>query len=162
MRVGIGYDVHRLVKNRDLILGGEKVEYHLGLAGHSDADVLVHAIMDALLGAIAQRDIGRHFPDSGPQYKNISSLLLLEKVSAMVAENGYAIGNIDCIIVAEQPKLSPYIPEMVRHLAETMALAESQINIKATTTEGLGFTGLGRGIAAHAVAVVYKKQGLFG
>lgn len=154
MRIGIGYDVHRLVENRKLILGGIEIQHHLGLLGHSDADVLVHAIMDALLGASGSGDIGRHFPDSDPQYKGISSLLLLKHVKNHLAEKGYKVHNIDAVIVAQKPKLAPYIERMVANIALTLDESPSNVNIKATTTEGLGFTGLEEGIAAHAVATI--------
>ncbi|WP_366923288.1 2-C-methyl-D-erythritol 2,4-cyclodiphosphate synthase [Metallumcola ferriviriculae] len=154
MRVGIGYDVHRLVPERKLIVGGELIDYHLGLLGHSDADVLTHAIMDALLGTVGLGDIGKHFPDSDPSYQGISSLKLLAEVVGKIREQGYEIGNIDGIIIAERPKMSPYIPRMVTRLANVTALKEDQINIKATTTEGLGYTGEGKGIAAQAIAMV--------
>lgn len=156
MRIGIGYDVHRLVENRKLILGGVQIEHHLGLLGHSDADVLVHAIMDALLGAAGAGDIGRHFPDSDAQYQGISSLLLLRRVQDHLAERGYKINNIDAVIVAQKPKLAPYIEQMVTNIASTLDENPACINIKATTTEGLGFTGLEEGIAAHAVATIVR------
>lgn len=152
MRFGIGYDVHRLVDNRELILGGVNIPYERGLAGHSDADVLVHAIMDALLGAAGQGDIGKHFPDTDQQYKGISSMKLLDIVLKVIGETGYKVNNIDCIIVAQKPKLAPYIDKMVANLASTINLSGSCINVKATTTEGLGFTGTGKGIAAYAIA----------
>lgn len=152
MRIGNGYDVHRLVKERKLILGGVEIPYEKGLLGHSDADVLVHAIMDALLGACSGGDIGRHFPDNDESYKDISSLLLLKKTAEIVALKGYSIGNIDSIIVAQKPKLAPYIDEMKTNISEVLNIAEDDINIKATTTEGLGFAGKGNGIAAYAVA----------
>lgn len=154
MRIGIGYDVHRLVKNRKLILGGVEIEHYLGLLGHSDADVLVHAIMDALLGAAGAGDIGRHFPDSDACYQGISSLLLLRHVRDLIAEKGYKINNIDAVIVAQKPKLAPYIEQMVTNVALTLGEDKHCVNIKATTTEGLGFTGLEEGIAAHAVATI--------
>ncbi|MPM27825.1 Bifunctional enzyme IspD/IspF [bioreactor metagenome] len=156
IRVGIGYDVHRLVENRKLILGGAEVEYHLGLEGHSDADVLLHAIKDALLGAAALGDIGRHFPDSNEKYKGASSLLLLAKVKDIIAGQGYAANNIDATIVAQKPKLASYIPQMNKNIATTLGISESQVNVKATTTEGLGFTGQGQGISAYAVATIRK------
>lgn len=152
MRVGIGYDVHRLVSGRDLILGGVKIPYELGLAGHSDADVLVHAIMDALLGAAGQGDIGRHFPDTDPQYRGISSLYLLWDVLKVLNNAGFIIHNIDSVVVAQQPKLAPYISEMTENLARTIKLPVQKVNVKATTTEGLGFAGTGEGIAAYAIA----------
>ena len=152
MRVGIGYDVHRLVAERPLVLGGVVVPYEMGLAGHSDADVLVHAVIDALLGAAGQGDIGKHFPDTDEQYKGISSLRLLEKVEAIIRGAGYTVCNVDSIIVAQRPKLAPYIVEMTGNLARTMDVPVSKVNVKATTTEGLGFTGTGDGIAAYAMA----------
>lgn len=158
MRIGIGYDVHRLVADRALIIGGVKVEYSLGLLGHSDADVLTHALMDALLGAVGEGDIGRHFPDTDMQYAGVSSLILLDRVMQLVWQKGYKIGNVDCIVVAEQPKLSPYIADIRRRLAQALAAEDEQVNVKATTSEGLGFTGSGEGIAAHAVVVLTKKS----
>lgn len=157
MRVGIGYDVHRLVEGRELILGGVEVPYHLGLLGHSDADVLLHAIKDALLGAVGAGDIGKHFPDSDPSYKGISSLVLLERVRDIIADKGYALNNLDAVIVAEKPKLAPYIPGMVSNIARVMGVEEGQVNVKATTTEGLGFTGTGEGIAAYAIVSVLRR-----
>jgi 2-C-methyl-D-erythritol 2,4-cyclodiphosphate synthase len=152
LRFGIGYDVHRLVKGRALILGGVTIPYEVGLDGHSDADVLIHAIMDALLGAAALGDIGRHFPDADPRYKGISSVLLLELVKEFVSEAGFRINNIDSIIVAQKPKLAPFINEMTSILAGALKVPADRVNVKATTTEGLGFTGSGAGIAAHAIA----------
>ncbi len=154
MRVGLGYDVHALVPGRPLTLGGIRIPYLLGLQGHSDADVLLHAISDALLGAIADRDIGKHFPDTDPQYKNIQSTLLLKKVAAKVREKGFHIVNIDSTIVAQKPKLSDFIPRMVSEIAGVLDMDAGRVNVKATTTEGLGFTGRGEGIAAYAVALV--------
>lgn len=154
MRFGIGYDVHKLVEGRLLILGGVQVPFEKGLAGHSDADVLLHAIKDALLGSVAEGDIGRHFPDTDPSYKGISSLILLEKVKQIINGKGYTVNNVDAVIVAQKPKLAPFIPEMVKNIADTLKVDISQINVKATTTEGLGFTGTGEGIAAHAIASV--------
>lgn len=151
MRVGIGYDVHRLVKDRALILGGVEIPYEMGLLGHSDADVLLHAVMDAMLGAAALGDIGQHFPDTDPQYKGISSLKLLKKTGELIEEKLYIVENIDATIIAQRPKLAAYIPEMRKQIAETLGLEEDQVNIKATTEEGLGFTGRGEGIAAQAV-----------
>ena len=151
MRVGMGYDVHRLVEERDLILGGVKIPYEKGLLGHSDADVLLHAIMDALLGAAALGDIGKHFPDTDPAYKGISSIRLLEHVGKLLEEENYQIINIDATIIAQRPKMSPHIPQMVRNVANTLKIAESQVNIKATTEEGLGFTGTGEGISSQAI-----------
>ena len=154
MRVGLGYDVHALVPGRPLTLGGVRIPYLLGLQGHSDADVLLHAISDALLGAIADRDIGKHFPDTDPQYKNIESTLLLKKVAAKVKKKGVHIVNIDSTIVAQKPKLSDFIPRMVSEIAGVLDMDAGGVNVKATTTEGLGFTGRGEGIAAYAVALV--------
>ena len=154
MRVGLGYDVHALVPGRPLTLGGVRIPYLLGLQGHSDADVLLHAISDALLGAIADRDIGKHFPDTDPQYKNIQSTLLLKKVAAKVREKGFHIVNIDSTIVAQKPKLYDFIPRMVSEIAGVLDMDAGRVNVKATTTEGLGFTGRGEGIAAYAVALV--------
>lgn len=154
MRVGLGYDVHRLTKDRDLILGGVKIPYEKGLLGHSDADVLLHAIMDALLGAAALGDIGRHFPDTDPKYKGISSLRLLEHVAGLLEQKNFQIINIDATIIAQRPKIAPYIPQMVEHVARTLGLEEEQVNIKATTEEGLGFTGSGEGIASQAICSV--------
>jgi 2-C-methyl-D-erythritol 2,4-cyclodiphosphate synthase len=154
MRVGLGYDVHPFVEGRPLILGGIIVPYPLGLKGHSDADVLVHAICDALLGAIAEGDIGRHFPDTDPQYKGIRSTILLERVVARVKKKGFHPINVDATLVAEKPRLSDFIPRMVEEIAEILRLEKERVNIKATTSEGLGFTGRGEGIAAHAVALV--------
>ena len=157
MRIGHGYDVHRLTEGRDLILGGVRIPYHLGLAGHSDADVLVHAVMDALLGAAALGDIGRHFPDTEAEYKGISSMRLLRRVGEILDNAGYMLGNLDITVVAEKPKLVPHIPEMRESLAQALGADLGQINIKATTEEGLGFTGQGAGMAAHAVALILAK-----
>lgn len=155
-RIGNGYDVHRLVEQRSLIIGGVDIAYEKGLLGHSDADVLVHAIMDALLGACGERDIGRQFPDTDNLYKGISSLKLLHKVGEIIKGKGYTIGNIDSIIVAQAPKMSPHIDKMRQNIAETLGIIPDDINIKATTTEGLGFAGEGLGIASYAVACIYK------
>ncbi len=156
MRFGIGYDVHRLVKGRELILGGVSVPFEKGLDGHSDADVLAHAIMDALLGAAGQGDIGRHFPDTDARYKGISSLALLERVMEILGADGYQVSNVDCVVVAQRPKLAPYITRMAKNLAEAMRVPVTAVNVKATTTEGLGFAGSGEGIAAYAVAGIKK------
>ena len=156
MRIGSGYDVHRLAEGRKLILGGVEIPYEKGLLGHSDADVLVHAVMDALLGAAAMGDIGRHFPDNDEQYKNISSLLLLEKVSLLLKERGYNTINIDATVIAQRPKLAPYIEQMVKNIADVLGVPCDSINVKATTEEGLGFTGSGEGIAAQAVCLIEK------
>ena len=154
MRVGMGYDVHKLVEGRKLILGGVEIPHPLGLLGHSDADVLVHAIMDALLGAAALGDIGRHFPDTDSRYKGISSMKLLEHVRDLLEENGYVVENIDATVIAQKPKLRPYIEQMEENIAETLGIAKDQINIKATTEEGLGFTGTQQGISAQAVCLL--------
>ncbi len=154
MRIGTGYDVHKLVENRELIIGGVTIPYEKGLMGHSDADVLVHAIMDALLGAAALGDIGRHFPDTDEAYKGVSSIELLKKVKELLEEKLYIIENIDATIIAQKPKMAAYIPEMVRNIAETLGIDKEQVNIKATTEEGLGFTGEGLGIASNAVCLL--------
>ena len=152
MRIGMGYDVHRLVEDRDLILGGVKIPYEKGLLGHSDADVLLHAIMDALLGAAALGDIGKHFPDTDPQYKGIYSIRLLEHVGQLIEDGMYVIGNIDATIIAQRPKMAPHIEIMRQNVAKALHIEVDQINIKATTEEGLGFTGSGEGISAQAIA----------
>ncbi len=157
MRVGQGYDVHRLVENRKLILGGVEVPYERGLLGHSDADVLVHAIMDALLGAAGMGDIGQHFPDHDPAYAGADSLLLLEEVVKKLYDAGWKIGNVDATIIAQKPKLAGFLPEMKVNLAGKMNVLEEQVNIKATTEEGLGFTGSGEGIAAQAIALLVRR-----
>lgn len=154
MRIGMGYDVHRLVEDRDLIIGGEKIEYEYGLLGHSDADVLLHAIMDALLGAAALGDIGTHFPDTDERYRGMSSVRLLAYVDQLLEENGYSVGNIDATIIAQRPKMAPYIPKIRENIANTLGLELNQVNIKATTEEGLGFTGSGDGISAQAVCIL--------
>lgn len=151
-RVGIGYDVHQLVAGRPLIIGGVTIPYEQGLSGHSDADVLIHAICDAILGALGLGDIGRHFPDTDPAYNGISSLILLERVMQQCQRQGYCIGNVDSIIIAQRPKLSPYIETMRQTLADALHTAPDNVNVKATTTETLGFAGRGEGIAAQAVA----------
>ena len=156
MRIGTGYDVHRLVEGRALILGGVEIEHDLGLLGHSDADVLLHAICDALLGAAGLDDIGAHFPDTDDRYKGISSIKLLEEVREKLLEAGYVVGNVDATVIAQAPKLRPYIDDMRRNIAKALEADVSQVNIKATTEEGLGFTGAGEGIAAHAVCLVEK------
>lgn len=154
MRVGFGYDVHKIVEGRPLVLGGVNIPYEKGLLGHSDADVLTHAIMDALLGAAGAGDIGRHFPDSDRQYKGISSLILLSRVRDILAQKGLTVGNIDSVIVAQAPKLAPFMEEMKINVAEALRIKPAQVNVKATTTEGLGFAGSGEGIAAYAVAMI--------
>lgn len=154
MRIGNGYDVHRLVEGRKLILGGVNIPYEKGLLGHSDADVLTHAIMDALLGAVAEGDIGRHFPDTDERYKDVDSLKLLMVVGKIIEDKLYVVENIDAVIMAEKPKLAPFIPEMVKNIAAALGIEESQINVKATTEEGLGFTGTGEGMKAQAVCIL--------
>ena len=154
MRIGMGYDVHKLVENRDLILGGVKIPYEKGLLGHSDADVLLHAIMDALLGAAALGDIGKHFPDTDPAYKGASSMELLKQVGALIEQKLYVIGNIDATIIAQRPKMAPHIEKMRENVAEALGIEKDQINIKATTEEGLGFTGEGLGISSQAIALL--------
>ncbi len=156
MRVGMGYDVHRLTEGRDLILGGVKIPYEKGLLGHSDADVLIHAVMDALLGAAALGDIGRHFPDTDPMYKGISSIRLLEHVGRLLEEEWYLVENIDATIIAQRPKMLPHIESMRKNIAETLGISVDQVNIKATTEEGLGFTGTGEGISSQAVCLLEK------
>ena len=154
VRIGHGYDVHRLVEGRDLILGGVKIEYEKGLLGHSDADVLLHAISDAILGACAERDIGFHFPDNDQSIKGISSLIILAKCGEILASHGYTVSNIDATVIAQKPKLSPYITEMKNNIASTLGIPPESVNVKATTEEKLGFTGSGEGISAHAVCIV--------
>ena len=157
MRIGMGYDVHRLVEGRDLIIGGVKIPYEKGLLGHSDADVLLHAIMDALLGAATLGDIGKHFPDTDPTYKGISSIKLLEKVGELLEENHVFIENIDATIIAQAPKIAPYRAQMRRNIARALGIDPEQVGVKATTEEHLGFTGDGSGMAAHAVALVERN-----
>ena len=154
MRIGIGYDVHRLVEERKLILGGVEIPYEKGLLGHSDADVLVHAVMDALLGAAALGDIGQHFPDNDPAYKGISSILLLEKVGELLKEKGYRVVNIDSIVIAQRPKLLPYRPQMAENMAKALGIPVGCVSVKATTEEGMGFTGTGDGMASQAVVLL--------
>lgn len=154
MRIGMGYDVHRLVEDRPLILGGVTIPYERGLLGHSDADVLIHAVMDGLLGAAAMGDIGRHFPDSDPEYKGISSMKLLKKVGELLEENAFLIENIDATIIAQEPKMRPYIEQMRENMSKELGIEVSQINIKATTEEGLGFTGKGEGISSQAICLL--------
>lgn len=159
MRVGIGYDVHRLTEGRELILGGVNIEYQYGLGGHSDADVLIHAIMDALLGAAALGDIGRHFPDTDEKYRGISSISLLEHVARLLDENGYEVGNVDAVVIAQAPKLAPHIEQMRKNIAQALSADPGQISIKATTEEGLGFTGEKKGISSQAVCLLKRRQG---
>ena len=154
MRIGHGYDVHKLVPDRDLILGGVKIEYELGLLGHSDADVLLHAVSDALLGAAGLGDIGRHFPDTDPQYKGADSLKLLEIVAEKVKAAGYRVSNIDVTMIAQRPKLKDHIPQMVQNIAGAVGIAADRVNVKATTEEKLGFTGEGLGMSCHAVCLL--------
>ena len=154
MRIGMGYDVHRLAENRALIIGGVEIPYEKGLLGHSDADVLLHAVMDALLGAAAMGDIGKHFPDTDPEYKGISSLILLEKVGELLRENGFIIENIDATIIAQAPKMRPYIDSMRENIARVLEVDISCVNVKATTEEGLGFTGSGEGISSQAICML--------
>ena len=156
MRVGMGYDVHKLTEGRKLILGGVGIPYEKGLLGHSDADVLVHAVMDALLGAAALGDIGQHFPDTDPRYEGISSIELLKKVGELLEEKGYVVENIDATIIAQKPKMAPHIPTMRENIAEALGIKISQLNIKATTEEGLGFTGQGEGISSQAICSLYR------
>jgi 2-C-methyl-D-erythritol 2,4-cyclodiphosphate synthase len=154
MRVGIGYDCHPLVEKRRLVLGGVEISFDKGLDGHSDADALVHAIIDALLGAAGLKDIGTYFPSDDPQYKNISSLILLRRVAGMIKEKSWKVGNIDAAIIAEQPRLLKYIPEMKRRIAETLGIGIEQVGVKSTTAKGLGFLGRVEGIAVHAVVLI--------
>lgn len=154
MRIGQGYDVHRLVEGRKLIIGGVDIPYEKGLLGHSDADILLHAVMDALLGAAALGDIGQHFPDSDERYKGISSIALLKEVGKILQENGYMIENIDSTVIAQRPKLLPYRPQMAENIAAALGIEKEQVSVKATTEEGLGFTGTGEGISAQAIALL--------
>lgn len=154
MRIGMGYDVHRLVTDRKLIMGGVDIPYEKGLLGHSDADVLIHAIMDSLLGAAALGDIGKHFPDTDPQYKGVSSILLLEHVGRLLFENGFTICNIDSTIIAQKPKMAPHITQMVLNISKALKIERDKVNIKATTEEGLGFTGRGEGISAQSICLI--------
>ncbi len=158
MRIGHGYDVHKLVQGRDLILGGVKIPHHLGLLGHSDADVLLHAITDSLLGALALGDIGKHFPDTDPAYKEADSLELLRHVVKLIADEGYTLGNLDATVLAQQPKLRPYIDAMRENIANACGVDISRISVKATTEEHLGFTGREEGIAAHCVALLVRME----
>ena len=157
MRIGTGYDVHKLTTGRKLILGGVEIPHTLGLLGHSDADVLLHAVMDALLGAAALGDIGKHFPDTDEQYRGISSRKLLSHVGGLLSDRGYDVENIDATIIAQKPKLRPYIEEMEANIARTLGLETDQVNVKATTEEGLGFTGAQEGISAQAVCILKKR-----
>ena len=154
MRVGMGYDVHKLVEGRDLIIGGVRIPHTLGLLGHSDADVLLHAIMDALLGAAGLGDIGKHFPDTDPQYKGISSMKLLSHVAELIRERGYVVENIDATIIAQKPKMRPHIPQMEENIAGALGISTDQVNVKATTEEGLGFTGTEEGISSQAIGAL--------
>ncbi|MGN0404243.1 MAG: 2-C-methyl-D-erythritol 2,4-cyclodiphosphate synthase [Bariatricus sp.] len=156
MRVGMGYDVHRLTEGRDLILGGVKIPYEKGLLGHSDADVLLHAIMDALLGAAALGDIGKHFPDTDEKYRGISSMKLLEHVAGLLEDNLYIVENIDATIIAQRPKMRPHIAQMEENIANALGIERDRVNVKATTEEGLGFTGSGEGISAQAICALEK------
>ena len=157
MRVGTGYDVHKLVEDRDLIIGGVNIPYEKGLLGHSDADVLLHAIMDSLLGAAALGDIGKHFPDTDPEYKGVSSVYLMECVERMLREKGYVVENVDATIICQRPKLRPYIDQMRQNIADALKIDLDQVNVKATTEEGLGFTGTGEGISSQAVCMINNK-----
>ncbi len=157
IRIGTGYDVHQLVEGRDLILGGVKIDHDKGLLGHSDADVLVHAVMDAMLGALALGDIGKWFPDNDPQYKGCDSILLLERVGELISEQGYGIGNIDAIIIAQKPKCAPFIENMRMNIAKALQIEIDQVSVKATTEEKLGFTGREEGIASQAVVLLERQ-----
>ena len=158
MRVGHGFDVHRLVPERPLVLGGVDIPFELGLLGHSDADVLLHAVCDAILGALGLGDIGRHFPDTDPRYKGVSSMLLLEQVMRLAKNQGYRVGNLDTTIVAQRPQLAKYLPQMAANLAEVCQVADRRINVKATTTEQLGYAGRGEGISAYAVVLMTTNE----
>ena len=157
MRIGHGYDVHRLVQGRDLILGGVNIPYELGLDGHSDADVLLHAVMDALLGAAGLRDIGYHFPDTDPRYKGADSMELLKEVGRKLTAAGYRVGNIDVTMIAQRPKLKEHIPTMAKNIAAALGIEETRVNVKATTEEKLGFTGTGEGMSCHAVCLLEDR-----
>ncbi len=157
LRVGHGYDVHRLVEQRPLIIGGVSIPYERGLDGHSDADVLLHALCDAILGAAGVGDIGQHFPPADESYKGMDSRVFVRKVYALISENGWSIGNVDITLVAEKPKMAPHLPEMISNISEDLKIDNGQVNIKATTTEGLGFCGTGEGIACHAVVLIHKS-----
>ena len=158
MRIGQSTDIHQLAEGRKLVLGGVEIPHTKGLVGHSDADVLIHAVMDALLGAAALGDIGKHFPDTDPVYKGISSIKLLVHVAELLRKQGYAVGNIDATVIAQKPKMAPHIPQMRKNMADALGIPESKINIKATTEEGLGFTGRGEGIASQAICLLIEKQ----
>jgi 2-C-methyl-D-erythritol 2,4-cyclodiphosphate synthase len=158
MRIGHGYDVHQLVCDRKLIMGGVEIPYEKGLLGHSDADVLLHAIADAILGALALGDIGKHFPDTDPRFKGADSLKLLQHVALLAREHGYVLGNLDATIIAQRPKMAPHIPQMRQHIASVLEATVEQVNVKATTTEELGFAGRGEGIAAYAVVIMQERK----
>ena len=157
MRIGSGYDVHRLTEGRKLILGGVEIPYEKGLLGHSDADVLIHALMDAILGAAGLGDIGQHFPDTDEQYKDISSVKLLEKVKSLISDEGFIVGNADITVIAQKPKIAPYIPAMRENIAGTLGIEKERVNVKGTTTEKLGFVGRCEGIACEAVCILYRQ-----
>lgn len=159
MRVGIGYDVHKLVEGRPLVLGGVVVPSPVGLMGHSDADVLLHALMDAMLGGAGLGDIGRHFPDTDPRFKDVSSVVLMERVVELLKDHGWRVGNVDVTVAAERPKLAPHVPAMVEKIARTLQVPDHVVNVKATTSEGLGFVGTGEGMAAHAIALLLRGNG---
>lgn len=161
MRIGMGYDVHRLTEDRKLIIGGVEIPYEKGLLGHSDADVLLHAVMDALLGAAALGDIGKHFPDTDPAYKGVSSMVLMEKVAALLEENCFLVENVDATIIAQAPKMRPYIDTMRKNIADALGIQIEQVNVKATTEEGLGFTGSGEGISAQAICMLTTPRELY-
>lgn len=161
MRIGMGYDVHRLTEGRELIIGGVEIPYEKGLLGHSDADVLLHAVMDALLGAAALGDIGKHFPDTDPAYKGVSSMVLMEKVAALLEENCFLVENVDATIIAQVPKMRPYIDTMRKNIADALGIRIEQVNVKATTEEGLGFTGSGEGISAQAICMLTTPRELY-
>ncbi len=160
MRIGFGYDSHRLIEGRSLILGGIEIPHEKGLLGHSDADVLIHAICDAVLGAVGGGDIGRHFPDTDSAYKNISSMKLLHRVNAMAVEQGFLINNVDSTIVLEKPKLAGYLHEMIMNISDVLCISQSRVNVKAKTNEGMGFVGRGEGVVAFAVVTVMEKGGM--
>lgn len=157
-RIGHGYDVHKLIEGRPLIIGGVSIPYEKGLLGHSDADVLLHAVCDSLLGAAALGDIGGHFPDTDEKYKGANSMLLTERVASLLSENGFSVGNVDATLIAQAPKIAPYIKEMRENIARALGVDVSRVSVKATTEEGLGFSGAGLGIAAHSVSLVYSKK----